>query len=243
MAASAVRRWADPPETARASPWHSGRPGTEVTPSPDPDNLRSLVVSGDHLARAGLAALLDGLAGCSVVGQDAGDAGVEAALDLYRPDVVVWDLGWDPAAAIDQLRSLGAGGPPVVALLEDGARGAEVLDSGARGLLPRDVDPETLLTALVAVHKGLVVVDPRLSSALPQAGGWPLAGSSVDLTPREREVLQLVAEGMPNKSIAQKLGISEHTVKFHVNAILGKLDARSRTEAVTRAARMGLILL
>jgi len=63
------------------------------------------------------------------------------------------------------------------------------------------------------------------------------------LTPREQEVLQLLAEGLPNKAIASQLSISEHTVKFHVNAIMGKLGAQSRTEAVTRATRAGLILL
>ena len=64
-----------------------------------------------------------------------------------------------------------------------------------------------------------------------------------DLTPREHEVLQLLAEGLPNKAIARKLGISEHTVKFHINAILGKLGAGSRTEAVVLATRLGLVLL
>jgi DNA-binding NarL/FixJ family response regulator len=64
-----------------------------------------------------------------------------------------------------------------------------------------------------------------------------------DLTPRELEVLGLLAEGLPNKAIGLRLGISEHTVKFHVNAVLGKLGAQSRTEAVVRATRLGLILL
>jgi len=64
-----------------------------------------------------------------------------------------------------------------------------------------------------------------------------------ELTPRERHVLQLLAEGLPNKAIADRLGISEHTVKFHVSAIMSKLGAQSRTEAVTRAARLGLIIL
>jgi two-component system nitrate/nitrite response regulator NarL len=72
----------------------------------------------------------------------------------------------------------------------------------------------------------------------------PLPGLPVeDLTPRELEVLQLLAEGLPNKAIGLRLSISEHTVKFHVNAILGKLGAQSRTDAVVRATRLGLIIL
>ncbi len=88
-----------------------------------------------------------------------------------------------------------------------------------------------------------MVIDPVFPvSVLPSRGA--LSGSPAEeLTPREIEVLQLVAEGLPNKQIALRLGISEHTVKFHVDAILGKLGAHSRTEAVTRAARLGLLVL
>ena len=88
-----------------------------------------------------------------------------------------------------------------------------------------------------------MVVDRDLAPALyprPDIEPSPLVES---LTPREVEVLQLLAEGLPNKGIAQRLGISEHTVKFHVNAIMGKLGAQSRTEAVVQATRLGLILL
>ncbi len=93
--------------------------------------------------------------------------------------------------------------------------------------------------------RSLVVLDGSfagdlLLSAQPEASGdRPVE----DLTPRELEVLQLLAEGLANKAIAQRLGVSDHTIKFHVNAILGKLGAQSRTEAVVRATRLGLIVL
>jgi len=87
------------------------------------------------------------------------------------------------------------------------------------------------------------VVDPGLARALPMLRARKGAVHSEALTPREAEVLQLVAAGLPNKLIAERLGISEHTVRFHLNAIFGKLDAHSRTEAVTRAARLGVIAL
>ena len=107
----------------------------------------------------------------------------------------------------------------------------------------REVDGPSLAAALAAVAQGLAVLSGELSPPGPAPGERASDPIAVDLTPREREVLTLMAEGMPNKSIAGSLSISGHTVKFHVNAILGKLDAQSRTEAVTRATRMGMIPL
>lgn len=94
----------------------------------------------------------------------------------------------------------------------------------------------------MAAAAGLVVSDPSLGPGLRPERGREEAPLVEDLTPREREALQLLAEGLSNKEIARRLGTSEHTAKFHVNAILGKLNAHSRTEAVTRAARLGLII-
>jgi DNA-binding NarL/FixJ family response regulator len=109
--------------------------------------------------------------------------------------------------------------------------------------LRRDVDAATLALALPAVVQGLVVSDAALVSGLLAARQSPLMSAAEALTPREQEVLQLLAEGLPNKTIADRLHISEHTVKFHVNAILSKLGAQSRSEAVVRATRLGLLLL
>jgi DNA-binding NarL/FixJ family response regulator len=105
------------------------------------------------------------------------------------------------------------------------------------------MDTDKLLTAARAVANGLVVVEPKLASALLPAMDSDQFTPDEPLTPREMEVLQRLAEGLTNKAIAQELGISEHTIKFHVNAIMGKLHAQSRTEAVVRATRLGLILL
>ena len=170
-----------------------------------------------------------------------------AAIDIYRPDVVIWDLGWNPALALEHLADLEGANPPIVALLPDETHVAEAWTAGARGLLLRHSDPPGLAATLLAVVQGLVVLDSELASAVPPARDRAPAPLMGDLTPREQEVLGLLAEGLPNKSlplvIAHRLSISEHTVKFHVNAILGKLGAQSRTEAVTRATRLGLILL
>jgi DNA-binding NarL/FixJ family response regulator len=149
-------------------------------------------------------------------------------------------MGWDPVEAVLDWPEMPA---PVVALLSDQEQAAGVWQSGVRGMLLRDMDSDKLLAAAQAAASGLVAVEPKLAgSLLPSA--YPSDFTPDEpLTPREMEVLQRLAEGLTNKAIAQELGISEHTIKFHVNAIMGKLHAQSRTEAVVRATRLGLILL
>jgi DNA-binding NarL/FixJ family response regulator len=211
-------------------------------------DLRVLIVADDSLVRAGLATLLREQPGCAIAGQSASQADLRAEVDAGRPDVLLWDLGWTPARGLERLVDLADDLPPVLALVpadtRDGAA-AQAWRAGARGLLPRDAQASIMLAALDALSRGLVVLDPAfagnlLLSAQPApAGERPVE----ELTPREVEVLQLLAEGLPNKAIAQRLGVSDHTIKFHVNAILGKLGAQSRTDAVVRATRLGLILL
>lgn len=205
--------------------------------------LRVFIIADDPLVRAGVAALLDDQSIAAVVGQAASTGDLAAALEASDPEVIVWDAGGDPSAASARLAALDPDDHPTVALIADEKDAADVLAAGARGLLPRDVDPSTLLTALQAVASGLLVLDPSFSPVAQPARGRESPPMTEDLTPRELEVLQLMAEGLSNKEIARRLGLSEHTAKFHVNAVLSKLDAHSRTEAVTRAARTGLIIL
>ncbi len=214
--------------------------------------LRVLIVAGDPLARAGLAAFLQDRSDLIVTGQIDG-AELPASLDVYRPDVVLWDLGWEaPAslrgetkAALVQVADLAETSPPIAALLPDPTAAADAWAAGARGLLPRDVSADRLAAALAALALGLAAIDPLFSIALfPAPHSAPVIGQpSEALTPREVEVLRLIAEGLANKVIAQKLGVSEHTIKFHANALMGKLGAQSRTDAVVRATRLGLIIL
>jgi DNA-binding NarL/FixJ family response regulator len=105
------------------------------------------------------------------------------------------------------------------------------------------VDGAVLANALSAMIDGLAVLDPGLASHLLDAARGNVLPAVAELTPRETEVLGLMAEGLPNKAIAARLSVSEHTVKFHVNSILGKMGARSRTEAVAIATRAGLATL
>lgn len=117
------------------------------------------------------------------------------------------------------------------------------------GALPRDAGTEEIVAAIMAVASGLTALDRTLAlealsgMARGRVDAEPVSDHEEPLTAREREVLQLLAQGIPNKQIAQRLSISEHTVKFHVSAIMTKLGAASRTEAVTTAARRGLLLL
>ncbi len=206
-------------------------------------DLRVLVVADDPLARGGLAALLAEQPGLIVTGQMATDADLVGGLSVYTPDVMVWDLGWDPTAPLERLVDVRETGIPVVALISDEIHASNAWIAGARGLLLRNVEADHLGAALVAAARGLTVLDPALSNAMLLARDRLPLPPGEELTSREHEVLQYLAEGLANKAIAARMNISEHTVKFHVNAILGKLGAQSRTEAVVRASRLGLIIL
>ncbi|MEA2692483.1 MAG: two-component system, NarL family, nitrate/nitrite response regulator NarL [Acidobacteriota bacterium] len=209
--------------------------------------VRILVVGDDPLARSGLAALLASEPGIVVVAQSAAGEDAMAALAQDDPDVILWDLGPRPEIPLDPPGTPGEDGAPLLALIPDDGFAAEALAGGARGVLYRDTDAARLAAGLVAVARGLIVLDEALSPVLlrPHDAASPsdLDGPVEPLTPREVEVLQLLSQGLSNKLIGVRLGISEHTAKFHVNAISGKLGAQGRTDAVVRAARMGLILL
>ncbi len=212
-----------------------------MVPSETP--VRILVAASDPLARAGLAALLADQPGCVVTGQVPADASLAAMRDVYAPDVVVLDPGWEWGTASESISDLRETRTPLVVLLPDETHASDAWIAGARGLLLRSTSAEHLGSALIAVGRGLVVLDSSFSAALFAPKDRLTVPPSETLTARELEVLQLIAEGQPNKAIAARLHISEHTVKFHVNAILSKLGAQSRTDAVVRASRLGLILL
>jgi DNA-binding NarL/FixJ family response regulator len=198
-------------------------------------------VGDDPLARGGLAYLLSGEPGLAVVAQ-ADALGAAAAVERDDPEVAVWDLGADPLGWFERLGDLGESGPPALALLLDEEAAAAALAAGARGLLFRDVEGGRLAAALRALGSDLMVFDDALLPPLLRPRPAPQVQAE-PLTPRELEVLQLLAQGLSNRRIAESLGISEHTAKFHVNSIVGKLGAQTRTDAAVRAARLGLVLL
>ena len=203
--------------------------------------LRVLVVSRDLLSRAGLAAVLDQQPGLTVVGQVSGDEDSFLPLDVYGPDVIVWDVSWETASASHNLALLPENSPSVLALAATENQAAQARAGGAKAFLSRSASPEALAAALTALSHGLLVTDPSLSGGSGVTASGPATASL--LTPRENDVLRLLAEGLPNKAVASRLEVSEHTVKFHVNSIMSKLNAQSRTEAVTLATRLGLLPL
>ncbi len=199
------------------------------------DGTRVLVVGEDALARGGLRAIASA-AGLKVVAE-LEPAAAEAAGD--PADLAVVELGPE-AEAVEAVRALARQGP-VLAVLWSASQAREALAAGAAGLLRRDGLAERLGAAAGAVANGLVVIDPELSESVFRPA--PASTLVEPLTAREGEVLSLLVEGLGNRAIAARLGISEHTAKFHVNAILGKLGAQTRAEAVALAARLGLVVL
>jgi DNA-binding NarL/FixJ family response regulator len=162
----------------------------------------------------------------------------------------VWLLDAPDAPALDALAARRYSDLPraAVVLSDDPGLPAQLARAGLRGwaCLARDADADQLDLAVRSAEAGLVLLDLPLAAATltPLAATVAAApASSEPLTPRELQVLQLVAQGLPNKGIARRLGISENTAKFHVASVCSKLGAASRTEAVTLAARRGLILL
>jgi two-component system, NarL family, response regulator YdfI len=211
--------------------------------------IRVFIVAASPLARAGLENLLAARE-VQVMGSNAtidtlGDVLADAA-----PDVVLIDSSGEPLEPmIGSILASGLAADISVVLLGDGMTGAASADAlhvGIRAALPGDISPDQFVAALQAAASGLLVLHPsHANEGLP--AGSP-ATSALDelaesLTRRELEVLQMLAAGISNKEIASRLNISEHTVKFHVASILGKLGAASRTEAVSLGIRRGLVLL
>lgn len=167
-----------------------------------------------------------------------------------QADVLLVDASSEPPEAI--VESLAdsdlATEIPTVILGEPGSPtvSAQALHSGIRALLPSETSTDQLIAALQAAAAGLVVLNPtEIPAAFPAVApaSQSLAELPEPLTRREREVLQMLAAGLANKEIAARLNISDHTAKFHVAAILGKLGASTRTEAVALGIRRGLVLL
>ncbi len=201
---------------------------------------RALVVADDPLVRQGLNARLGAIA----VGEASCTDDLTGALARTDANVVLWDLGPEAATEGELTGQVSRLPVPVVALLPAGATRVALLGAGVAGVIGREVGGQAIATALLAVHHGLHVVDRQGIDELERPAPTEVVASRVDgLTNREHEVVQLMAEGLSNKQIADRLGISAHTAKFHVNAVLGKLHASTRTEAVVRAVQRGVVML
>ncbi len=186
------------------------------------------MVARDPLVRSGLAAVLDAYPG--LVLKEA----LASADTAVVADVVVWD--WPEAEHAGTLA-------PVLALVSAPQEARQALRSGARGALSRSTPTHAIASAALAVASGHWVLDETFAAALLHLGDTTSTPLPSLLSPREQQVLELLSEGLSNRELATRLGISRHTAKFHVNAILDKLGATTRTEAVVIAARSGVLTL
>jgi two-component system, NarL family, response regulator YdfI len=211
--------------------------------------IRVFIIAASALARSSLETLVS-RRDVKVVGSAENFDSLAEQFAEGGADVLLIDAPREQeASTLDSLKSAEiAEELPVVLLAENASTEsfADALRAGVRAVLPPDVSRDQLFAALQAAVAGLVVLHPQeVSEAFPARA--PLAQTVSELaeplTRREREVLQMLAGGLANKEIAARLNISDHTVKFHVASVLGKLGAASRTEAVALGIRRGLILL
>lgn len=214
--------------------------------------MRVLLIDDHALVRKGIGELLQSRGAQVVASVSSGEEGVRRALDL-SPDIILLDVkmpGLNGIETVERLRAAGVAAPVVMLTMsrEDAELGA-ALRAGAQGYLLKDMEPEDLLPALQAVLRGESVVAREMVGTLARmvrsdSGAKPEAPRRVDpfadLTPRELEILEHVADGSSNKMIARALSITDGTVKLHVKAILRKLGMRSRVEAAVAAAERGL---
>jgi DNA-binding NarL/FixJ family response regulator len=211
-------------------------------------NIRVAVVDDQTLIREGLASLLALAPDLTVVGQAADGREALALVAEQSPDVVLMDVrmpGMNGVAATRQIRARYPRTRVIVlTTFDDDEYVFESLRAGASGYLLKNADPDHLAAAIRAVHAGDSVLDPAVTQKVIRRATHPKLQEPAlteRLTPREREVLRLMAEGASNAEIATRLCLAEGTVKNHVSHILGKLGARGRVHAVRLAVEWGLI--
>jgi len=202
-----------------------------------------VVIADDHaVVRAGLAQLLTTFADVELVGAAAnGDEAVSLSAER-DPDVVLMDLEMPVLDGIEATRRIRAAQPEVAVVVltsfSDRERILSALDAGAAGYLLKDAEPDVLAHAIQAAARGEAPLDPKAARALLSARR--ASTPAHELSDREREVLAMVAEGLPNKLIAQQLGISEKTVKAHLTSVFRQIGVTDRTQAALWAQRHGV---
>ncbi len=207
----------------------------------------TILVADDHpIVCDGLAAVLSTQPDFAVVGAAYDGTQATALTAALRPDILLLDLAMPDLSGVEVLGRLHQLNLPTRAIVftayDTDERIVGAVRAGARGYLLKGAPRDELFRAIRVVHAGGSLLEPLVATKLLRQVSQPGPAGGA-LTAREHEVLDLLAQGSPNKSIARALGISERTVKFHVTAILHKLNAENRTEAVTIAAQRGLIQL
>ncbi len=213
----------------------------------DSAKIRVLIVDDHPVVRMGLAAALGNQPDMEVVGEARDIPEMLKVLEATAPDVVVLDLELGQAPEMEGLRNLRGARPDARVIIYTAHDDAECIvqsvELGVQGYLLKSANPAELVTAIQVVHNGGTLLQPAVATKLVQSmhRSHRANGEDSTLSARELEVLGLLAKGRSNCQIASALFISERTVKFHVSAILGKLNASNRTEAVLIATRTGVI--
>jgi DNA-binding NarL/FixJ family response regulator len=207
-----------------------------------------ILIGDDHpVVLDGLLAILETQPDFDVVAQATGGEELIHKFNAHRPDLVLLDLEMPDVDGVEALRRLKAIAPDVRAIaftaFDTDERIVEAVKAGVQGYLLKGSPRDQLFSAIRIVHSGGSLLQPIVASKLMRQFQDQPSAQTNPLTEREQEVLVLLAQGLPNKEIADALHVTERTVKFHVSAILGKLDAGNRTEAVTIAAQRGWVAL
>ena len=212
--------------------------------------IRVVLVDDHTLVREGIRTLLGLVEDLELVGEAAsGQAAVQVVADT-RPDVLLLDMRMpdgDGLFVVEQLAQRGElPATLILTTFDDDAAAIEVVRAGARGFLLKDVTLDRLVSAVRALAAGETLIQPALTARAEQklceaAASRAAAPDALPMTPREREVLRLLAAGYSNREIARALLLAEGTVKNHVSSILTKMCVRDRTRAVIKAAERGLL--
>lgn len=206
--------------------------------------IRILLADDHPIVRDGLRAVLSTQLDFEVVGEAETGAQVLEQVDALQPDLLLLDLEMPQGDGVETLKELAQTNRPVRTIIftafDTDDRIVEAVRAGAKGYLLKGAPRAELFNAIRVVHTGGSLLQPVIASKLIDRLTHP-PGMTEPLTAREREVLALVAQGLANKEIAERLIITERTVKFHVSAIMGKLGAANRTEAVALARQQNLL--
>jgi DNA-binding NarL/FixJ family response regulator len=205
------------------------------------ETIRVLIVEDHHVVRQGLVSLLNVVEGMEVVGEAADGVEAIAQYRKHQPDITLIDLRLPRMSGVDAIQRIRMESPQsrfIVLTTYDGDEDIyRALKAGAKAYLLKGMTTDELITAIRAVHAGRSHIPQAIAEKLAERMGVE------ELTPREMDVLEQIVAGKSNKEIADELGVTEATVKTHINSLLGKLGVTDRTQAATAAIRRGIVPL
>ena len=208
------------------------------------DEIRVLIVDDHAVVREGLRTYLGLQDGIVIAGEAANGREAVAEAERLRPEVILMDLEMPELDGVGAMRELRRRGVEcrviVLTSFSDERRLLPAIQAGAAGYLLKDAEPREVVRAVRAAHEGETLLAPAVAARLVEAIAEPAGAPAQRLTPREQEVLELIAAGLSNKLIARRLGIAEKTVKTHVGHVLAKLGVSDRTQAALWAVRHGV---